>query len=91
MIKMTGTLNLNIQRNKNVSWSNLEIAVIKHLHYSRVYYYYQVTSDAVGFGFVLRGSCPTYVQAVDPMGPAAMAGLKVVYQLLMLLALIKIL
>ena len=38
----------------------------------------QITSDAVGFGFVLRGSCPTYVQAVDPMGPASVAGLKVI-------------
>ena len=42
------------------------------------FYCCQVTSDAVGFGFVLRGNCPTYVQAVDPMGPAAMAGLKVI-------------
>ena len=33
--------------------------------------------DAVGFGFVVRGNAPVYVQTVDPNGPAAMAGLKV--------------
>ena len=33
--------------------------------------------DAVGFGFVVRGTAPVYVQTVDPKGPAVMAGLKV--------------
>lgn len=37
----------------------------------------KIQSDPVGYGFVLRGSSPAYVQAVDPMGPAAVAGLKV--------------
>ncbi|XP_052777705.1 DEP domain-containing mTOR-interacting protein-like [Mya arenaria] len=37
----------------------------------------KVQSDPVGYGFVVRGNCPAYVQAVDPMGPAAAAGLKV--------------
>ncbi|KAJ7382104.1 hypothetical protein OS493_036943 [Desmophyllum pertusum] len=36
-----------------------------------------VKSDAVGFGFVVRGSSPVYIQTVDPKGPAAAAGLKV--------------
>lgn len=36
-----------------------------------------VKSDAVGFGFVVRGSSPVYVQTVDPKGPGAAAGLKV--------------
>lgn len=36
-----------------------------------------VKSDAVGFGFVVRGSSPVYVQTIDPKGPAAAAGLKV--------------
>lgn len=40
-------------------------------------YLLQVKSDAVGFGFVVRGSSPVYVQAIDPKGPAAAAGLKV--------------
>ncbi|XP_053394978.1 DEP domain-containing mTOR-interacting protein-like isoform X2 [Mercenaria mercenaria] len=37
----------------------------------------KIQSDPVGYGFVIRGNSPTYVQAVDPMGPAAVAGLKV--------------
>ena len=37
----------------------------------------QVHSDPVGYGFVIRGDSPTYVQAVDPMGPGTVAGLKV--------------
>ncbi|XP_032232127.2 DEP domain-containing mTOR-interacting protein [Nematostella vectensis] len=37
----------------------------------------RVMSDAVGFGFVVRGSEPVFVQTVDPSGPAAAAGLKV--------------
>ncbi|XP_077582695.1 DEP domain-containing mTOR-interacting protein [Stigmatopora nigra] len=36
-----------------------------------------VISDALGWGFVLRGMAPCYVQAVDPGGPAAAAGVKV--------------
>ncbi|KAG7477873.1 hypothetical protein MATL_G00074210 [Megalops atlanticus] len=42
-----------------------------------------VVGDAVGWGFVIRGSPPCYIQAVDPGGPAAAAGVKVrqfVYQ-----------
>lgn len=34
-------------------------------------------SDSVGFGFVVRGKEPVYVQTVDPEGPAAAAGLRV--------------
>ncbi|ESP05565.1 hypothetical protein LOTGIDRAFT_152422 [Lottia gigantea] len=37
----------------------------------------KIMSDSVGYGFVIRGDGPTYVQIVDPMGPAASAGLKV--------------
>lgn len=33
--------------------------------------------DAVGWGFVVRGRSPCYVQAVDPGSPAAAAGVKV--------------
>lgn len=36
-----------------------------------------MTSDPVGYGFVIRGEGPVYVKTVDPMGPAAAAGLKV--------------
>jgi hypothetical protein len=36
-----------------------------------------VVSDPVGYGFVIRGSRPVYVHAVDPNGPASAAGLKV--------------
>ncbi|XP_074641696.1 DEP domain-containing mTOR-interacting protein-like [Tubulanus polymorphus] len=36
-----------------------------------------IQSDAVGYGFVLRGCNPAYVQTIDPAGPAAAAGLKV--------------
>ncbi|XP_070556983.1 DEP domain-containing mTOR-interacting protein-like isoform X2 [Ptychodera flava] len=37
----------------------------------------RILSDAVGFGFVVRGTHPTYVQTIDPSSPAAAAGLKV--------------
>ncbi|KAK3595270.1 hypothetical protein CHS0354_010878, partial [Potamilus streckersoni] len=37
----------------------------------------KISSDPVGFGFVIRGNSPTYVQTIDPLGPAAVAGLKV--------------
>ncbi|XP_029989652.1 DEP domain-containing mTOR-interacting protein isoform X2 [Sphaeramia orbicularis] len=36
-----------------------------------------VIGDALGWGFVIRGASPCYVQAVDPGGPAAAAGVKV--------------
>ena len=39
--------------------------------------YTQVVSDPVGYGFVIRGSRPVYVHAVDPNGPAKAAGLNV--------------
>ena len=38
---------------------------------------FQVVSDPVGYGFVIRGSRPVYVHTIDPSGPAAAAGLKV--------------
>ncbi|GAU93358.1 hypothetical protein RvY_05311 [Ramazzottius varieornatus] len=37
----------------------------------------QVESDAVGYGFVLRGASPCHIQTVDPDGPAFKAGIKV--------------
>jgi len=37
----------------------------------------RIDSDSVGYGFVLRGEGPTYVQTVDPTGPAAQSGLRV--------------
>ncbi|KAK2179254.1 hypothetical protein NP493_502g00034 [Ridgeia piscesae] len=37
----------------------------------------RIASDAVGFGFVIRGEGPVFVKTVDPTGPAAAAGLKV--------------
>jgi len=37
----------------------------------------RIDSDSVGYGFVLRGDGPTYVQTVDPTGPAAHSGLRV--------------
>ncbi|XP_034539327.1 DEP domain-containing mTOR-interacting protein [Notolabrus celidotus] len=36
-----------------------------------------VIGDALGWGFVIRGKAPCYVQAVDPGSPAAAAGVKV--------------
>ncbi|XP_035487408.1 DEP domain-containing mTOR-interacting protein [Scophthalmus maximus] len=42
-----------------------------------------VIGDVLGWGFVVRGMAPCYVQAVDPGSPAAAAGVKVrqfVYQ-----------
>lgn len=37
----------------------------------------QIVSDAVGWGFVVRGNRPCHIQAVEPQGPAALAGMKV--------------
>lgn len=37
----------------------------------------QIVGDAVGWGFVVRGKQPCYIQAVEPFGPAAAAGMKV--------------
>ena len=37
----------------------------------------QVTSDAVGFGFIIRGRGPVYIHTVDENGPAAATGLTV--------------
>ena len=39
----------------------------------------QVIGDPLGWGFVVRGRAPCYVQAVDPGSPAAAAGVKVRY------------
>ncbi|CAL8355912.1 unnamed protein product [Arctogadus glacialis] len=36
-----------------------------------------IVGDAVGWGFVVRGTKPCHIQAVDPSGPAAAAGMKV--------------
>ncbi|OCT74988.1 DEP domain-containing mTOR-interacting protein [Xenopus laevis] len=36
-----------------------------------------IVSDAVGWGFVVRGDKPCHIQAVDPSGPAAAAGMKI--------------
>ncbi|OCT60295.1 hypothetical protein XELAEV_18046311mg [Xenopus laevis] len=36
-----------------------------------------IMGDDVGWGFVIRGSGPCHIQAVDPGGPAAAAGMKV--------------
>ncbi|KAG2461497.1 DEP domain-containing mTOR-interacting protein isoform X1 [Polypterus senegalus] len=36
-----------------------------------------IVGDAVGWGFVVRGGRPCHIQAVDPGGPAAAAGIKV--------------
>lgn len=41
---------------------------------------FQIVGDAVGWGFVVRGSKPCHIQAVDPSGPAAAAGMKVGFQ-----------
>ncbi|XP_018415090.1 PREDICTED: DEP domain-containing mTOR-interacting protein-like [Nanorana parkeri] len=36
-----------------------------------------IVGDDVGWGFVVRGAGPCHVQAVDPGGPAAAAGMKI--------------
>ncbi|KAF7210749.1 DEP domain-containing mTOR-interacting protein isoform X2 [Nothobranchius furzeri] len=38
---------------------------------------FTIVGDAVGWGFVVRGSQPCHIQAVEPSGPAAAAGMKV--------------
>ena len=42
-----------------------------------IFVFSKVLRDAVGYGFVVRGSMPVYVQTVDPNGPGAAAGIKV--------------
>lgn len=49
-----------------------------HIESTTRVFFLQIFSDSVGYGFVIRGIGPTYVQTVDPEGPAADAGLKVV-------------
>ncbi|XP_075702350.1 DEP domain-containing mTOR-interacting protein-like [Rhinoderma darwinii] len=36
-----------------------------------------IMGDSVGWGFVVRGTGPCHIQAVDPGGPAAAAGMKI--------------
>ncbi|XP_041867760.1 DEP domain-containing mTOR-interacting protein-like [Melanotaenia boesemani] len=38
---------------------------------------FTIVGDAVGWGFVVRGKQPCHIQAVEPFGPAADAGMKV--------------
>ncbi|XP_034561279.1 DEP domain-containing mTOR-interacting protein-like [Notolabrus celidotus] len=38
---------------------------------------FTIMGDAVGWGFVVRGNKPCHIQAVEPSGPAAAAGMKV--------------
>ncbi|KAG5264925.1 hypothetical protein AALO_G00259520 [Alosa alosa] len=38
---------------------------------------FTIVGDDVGWGFVVRGSAPCHIQAVDPSGPAAAVGMKV--------------
>ncbi|KAL3984435.1 Arf-GAP with Rho-GAP domain, ANK repeat and PH domain-containing protein 1 [Sarotherodon galilaeus] len=38
---------------------------------------FTIVGDAVGWGFVVRGNRPCHIQAVEPQGPAALAGMKV--------------
>ena len=49
----------------------------------------QIISDSVGYGFVVRGDGPTYVQTIDPTGPAAAAGLKVLVTIYFLCCIFK--
>ena len=37
----------------------------------------RMESDGLGWGFVVRGTGPCHIQAVEPRGPAAVAGMKV--------------
>ncbi|XP_056267413.1 DEP domain-containing mTOR-interacting protein-like [Pseudoliparis swirei] len=37
---------------------------------------FTIVGDAVGWGFVVRGDRPCHIQAVEPGGPAAAAGMK---------------
>lgn len=50
---------------------------LEHVSISRAAVVSQIVGDAVGWGFVVRGSKPCHIQAVDPGGPAAAAGMKV--------------
>jgi len=71
--------------NDNKRGSNLQPVVLRHLsaedlvgkHSPYVPQNVRIMSDSVGFGFVVRGDGPCYIQTIDPTGPAASAGLKV--------------
>ncbi|XP_053572094.1 DEP domain-containing mTOR-interacting protein-like [Bombina bombina] len=45
-----------------------------------------IIGDDVGWGFVIRGASPCHIQAVDPGGPAAAAGMKFISNSAVLLA-----
>lgn len=60
----------------SLSWEDKRIARIC-LPGSHCGFLSQIVGDAVGWGFVVRGSKPCHIQAVDPSGPAAAAGMKV--------------
>lgn len=51
----------------------------------------QIMGDAVGWGFVVRGARPCHIQAVEPCGPAAAAGMKVFFPLTLVQFLCKFL
>lgn len=61
----------------HLSNSNSNISL--YINISDVLCVPQIVGDAVGWGFVVRGSKPCHIQAVDPGGPAAAAGMKVSY------------
>ena len=61
---------------RQLNWCFVWFCVIK-LVLCVVLFTLQIVGDAVGWGFVVRGSKPCHIQAVDPGGPAAAAGMKV--------------
>ncbi|XP_030839118.1 DEP domain-containing mTOR-interacting protein [Strongylocentrotus purpuratus] len=59
------------------SWGSFTPSELRHPESPFVKRQIKIVGDSVGFGLVIRGDGPTYVQTVDPEGPAAAAGLKV--------------
>lgn len=66
-----------VSNKKELSWIEMyQSASSAHL----LLFSFKIVGDAVGWGFVVRGSKPCHIQAVDPSGPAAAAGMKVCAQ-----------
>nr|XP_054772753.1 DEP domain-containing mTOR-interacting protein-like [Lytechinus pictus] len=58
-------------------WGSFTANELRHPESPFTKRHIKIVGDSVGFGLVIRGGGPTYVQTVDPEGPAAAAGLKV--------------
>lgn len=77
MWRATGTWCTLHQESVDGNDITMDISTIRECAIYLTLWSSQVIGDALGWGFVVRGMAPCYVQAVDPGSPAAAAGIKV--------------